>query len=231
MITKVQKFGDNQVVKNKGKFLKQVRDILISNLDKYSHLEYYEVVIEEIERHQFTKPDISIESCKSLIEGISKIILRKLDNSLNDRAINKLDFQPLYKQAMTKLSEYNTEFEIDFVNRSNSLIHLLCEIRNEKGDLSHGRIAPKVSVSNSGFAILVSRMTDGILFYILSHFFNINSLDELFYKDYPEFNDMLDEEIELGGKLKYSLALFEQDLIEYSTRLEEFLVQNGDIDE
>lgn len=211
--------------------MKQVRDVLISNLDKYSHLEYYEVVIEEIERHQFTKPDISIESCKSLIEGISKIILKKLDNSLNDRAINKLDFQPLYKQAMTKLSEYNTEFEIDFLNRSNSLIHLLCEIRNERGDLSHGRIAPKESISNSDFAILVSRMTDGILFYILSHFFNINSLDELFYKDYPEFNDMLDEEIELGGKLKYSLALFEQDPISYATRLEEFTEFNGDINE
>jgi len=203
--------------------MEQVRKILINNLDKYKHLDYYEVVIEEIERHEIEKPDISIESCKSLIEGISKIILKKLDKSMNDKSINKLECHDIFKKAMTKLSEYDKEFELDFINRSGSLVHLLCEIRNGRGDISHGRIAPKEETSSNEFSKLVLRVTDALLSYILVHFFDIDVFDEVKYEDNPKFNDKLDLECELDGKLRYSLALYNQDPICYFDRLETFL--------
>jgi hypothetical protein len=204
--------------------MEYVKEIIAINKqkDKYKYFEYYEEIISTIEKHVVSNPDIAIESCKSLVEGVSKTILKTLDLTLNDIEINKFDFQPLFKKAMSALADKHETFEQDFVNRSNALIHLLGEIRNRRGDISHGRLAPKEEYSSHHFSALIVRMTDSILHYILAHYFSIELLsdDDIQYEDNFDFNEILDKTYPLDN-ICYSKALYDQDYYAYCNALNE----------
>ena len=204
--------------------MQQTRDIIIGNKKNHSHFEYYELHINQIEKNKVTHPDVAIETCKSLFEGISKTILLSLDKTLESSDVDKLDFQPLFKKSMTKLNEYNEFLEGDFVNRASSLIHLLGEIRNKRGDISHGRKSPKEVYSSKDFSKFVVDMTDYLLYYILSHFFAIDIMEykDINYEDNDEFNKYLDEAFTLDGIVVYSKALYNQDYFAYVEQLKEF---------
>jgi hypothetical protein len=200
-----------------------VKTLINTNSEKYEHFVYYDKIINVIEQNVNTNPDICIESCKSLIEGISKTILKSLDSTTNDKSLDGKDFQILFKESLTKLSEYNEDIEVDFVRRAVSLIQILGEIRNKRGDISHGKIAPKELTSYSQFSKLVSQMTEGIVFYVLEQFFaiDLSFKDEVKYEDNIDFNQMLDE-VNFIENLSYSKALFDQDYVAYCEQLLEF---------
>ncbi len=185
--------------------MNSVRTLIAANNKKHEHFAYYETVIEVIEQNVDTQPDICIESCKSLIEGISKSVLKGLDGSFDQREIDKLEFHPLFKRALNKLAEYKTEIEIDFINKSASLIHTLGEIRNKRGDISHGKLAPKELFSYAQFSKLVVQMTEGIVFYVLEQYFSIDLSfrKEIAYEENLSFNEYLDLLNPLDG-LSYS---------------------------
>ena len=213
--------------------MQTVRRLISDNQDQYEHFSYYEGIIDVIEEKIQTHPDICIESCKSLIEGVSKTIIKKLDNTANDKDLNKLDVMPLFKRAANKLAEFDNELELDFVNRTASLIQNFGHIRNERGDISHGRAAPKEIFSSPQFSSLVARVTEALTFYILEHFFRLKLAKErdIHYEDNPEFNEMLDNANPMNS-LSYSRALFDQDnilyceqLLDYQTEQEEKLEQ------
>lgn len=203
--------------------MKLVRALINTNNDRYKHFAYYETIITVIEQNVSTNPDICIESCKSLLEGISKTILKTLDPTTNNRALEGKDFQDVFREALTKLSAYNENIEVDFVRRAVSLIHVLGEIRNRRGDISHGRLAPKELTSYSQFSKLVSQMTEGIAFYVLEQFFaiDLSFRDEVKYEDNNAFNQMLDEFNPIEN-LSYSRALFDQDYVAYCEQLLEY---------
>ena len=198
--------------------MKQTKDILKQLVNQYDNIDYYNIIIEKIENNANSNPDISIESCKALVEGISKFILKQLDTNYDSLVIDKTDFHPLVKQAMFKLSEFNVGVEVDFVNKANKLVVSIGEVRNKRGDISHGKLSPKVFLSDTHFSNLVLSMTDSLLFYILSCFANIVMLKKLEYEDNPELNEKLDLENEFGF-LSYSKALFDQDLEAYKQEL------------
>lgn len=208
-----------------------VRTLISQNNDKYEHFAYYEGIIDVIEQKIQSHPDICIESCKSLIEGVSKTIIKRLDVTATDGDLNKMDVMPLFKRAANKLAEYDEELELDFINRTASLIHNFGEIRNARGDISHGRAAPKEVYSSPQFSNLVARVTEALAFYVLEHFFRLQLPDEteIQYVDNPDFNQMLDAANPLGS-LSFSKALFDQDnvsygeqLLDYQSKLEEVL--------
>lgn len=200
-----------------------VRTLINTNNEKHEHFAYYETIITVIEQNVSTNPDICIEGCKSLLEGISKTILKTLDPTTNNRVLEGKDFQVLFREALSKLSEYNENIEVDFVRRAVSLIQVLGEIRNKRGDISHGRLSPKELVSHSQFSRLVSQMTEGIAFYILEQFFaiDLSFKDEVKYEDNIDFNQMLDE-VNYFENLSYSKALFDQDYVAYCEQLLEY---------
>ena len=205
--------------------MKQTREILKHLRKKYEAIDYYYSIIDNIEINQEKNPDMSIESCKALIEGISKFMLRSLEgDSYDSSGVDKLDLHPLIKKSLSKISENNDCFEEDFVNRSCSLIHLMGEIRNKRGDISHGKLSPKEVISDSLFSKLVMQMTDGFLFYTLSHFAKIEILHkrELKFEDNIEFNQWLDE-VNTFNNLSYSKALFDQDRTAYEQELFDFI--------
>ena len=54
--------------------MKQTKDILKILESRYTNIDYYQTIIEKIEENVESNPDICIESCKALLEGLSKFI-------------------------------------------------------------------------------------------------------------------------------------------------------------
>lgn len=202
--------------------MRNTRNILYELETRYEVIKYYYTIVEIIENNVNSNPDISIESCKALIEGLSKFTLQNLNKSYDSIKLNKLSFQQLFKQSTFELTKHSLEFEEDFMNRANALVHLIGEKRNERGDISHGKLAPKEVKSDVFFSNLVMTMTDGLIFYWLSYFSSIEIFNPLKYEDNIDFNSYLDELYQFG-KISYSKALFEQDLVSYKDGLDSFL--------
>lgn len=198
--------------------MKQTREILEQLEKQYFNIDYYYKIVEKIEENVNTHPDISIECCKSLIEGLSKFILKQIEQTYDEIAIDGLNFQLLVKKSLFELSKYNEDIEIDFINKANKLIVSIGEIRNKRGDLSHGKLSPKEVLSDRHFSNLIMSMTDGMLYYILNCFSNIIITKVLEYDDNQEFNENLDNENKFGF-LSYSKALFDQDIEAYKQEL------------
>lgn len=202
--------------------MKQTKDILKQLEIQYSNIEYYYVIVEKIERNVDVNPDIAIESCKSLLEGLSKFIWKQIDAAYDPLIADKMDFHPLVKQMANKLSDFNEDMEVDFVNKVNKLIVSIGEVRNRRGDISHGRLSPKEYFSDTHFSNLVMNITDSMLSYILHCFSKVSVVKELEYDDNPEFNEKMDTENPFGF-LSYSQALFDQDQVAYEQELQDYL--------
>ena len=202
--------------------MKQTKDILKALESRYTNIDYYQTIVQKIEENVESHPDICIESCKALLEGLSKFIWKQIDLSYDALVADKMDFHPVVRQAMTKLADYNEDIELDFVNKVNKLIVSIGEVRNKRGDISHGKLSPKEYFSDSQFAHLVMNITDNMLFYVLHSFSKVSLIKELEYEDNLEFNEWLDNENPIGG-LSYSKALFGQDQVAYEQELENYL--------
>jgi hypothetical protein len=200
-----------------------VKKIIDENINRYNHLDYYFIIIESIEKNEISNPDISIESCKSLIEGISKFILQYLDDAYEKKDINKMDFTVVFKKSFIELSKHK-EIEIDLINRMGSLMQRLGEIRNERGDISHGKLAPKEDDSYIRLSKLVKHTTEGLVFYLLDNFLSLDLSykEDVKYEDNEIFNQVIDEENSMPSYLSYSKALFEQDNVAYVDKLDEY---------
>ncbi|WP_233007457.1 hypothetical protein [Rheinheimera faecalis] len=249
--------------------MRKTRKLLNSNresFDMYSNFSDYQILIDCIESK--VTADNSIEACKALIEGISKtiidrvdlrcrFILRELDNNQIDNISNAksqiknntIKFVFAFKQASLILSIYHHSFGKSFFDAvGNPFCNMIGEIRNWKGDVSHGRVAPKMEKTSLELASLVESLTDTITFHMLEVFSLIDFsaglvpdrstiISESFVdktetqltdipdeeRDIRDFNDVLDELYPLPGKPRYSRALYEQYFEDYEIQLKEFL--------
>jgi len=199
-----------------------IKDLIFRNKGVHSSFEYYESIVTIVQQNIELNPDISIESCKALFEGISLSILKRLDNAYRPEIVDT-PFPQLFRKAMNVLGEFSEEIEIDFINRACSLIQTLGEIRNKRGDISHGRPAPKEVFSSQKYAKLVVSMSENLLYYILDLYFSIDLsfMEKVKYDDNPEFNQLLDDANPIDT-LSYSKALFDQDFISYEEQLADY---------
>lgn len=218
--------------------MKRCRTIIQQNITKHTHFEEYFKLLDIIEEHEINNPDICIETCKALIEGISKTILVNIDDSRNKETIDKDDLPKLFSTVSSILPQKCPDIEGDFVNRFGQIIKTIGEIRNKRSDISHGRMAPKFVYSSAKFATTVVNMTDSMLEYILEHYFSIplESNTILEYEKLNEYNDWLDENTDFPiKKVKYSKLLFENDREEYEQRFSDeyvpFLEKPKEIDQ
>lgn len=202
--------------------MKQTKDILRQLESQYNNIEYYYTIVDEIEQNVYVNPDIAIESCKSLCEGISKFIWKQIDNGYNSVIADNMSYQELFKKSLSQLASNCDSFEEDFIKRTGSIIHLLGEIRSKRGDISHGKLSPKEYYSDNAFSTFVMNVTDGMIYYILSCFITIPKVKKLEYDDFPDFNEKLDIENPIGF-LSYSRALFDQEPVTYQDELQNYL--------
>lgn len=162
--------------------------------DDIEGLTGYYLIVDEIEDNLPENPDICIESCKSLIEGLSKKALELISDKYNtDKQIRNAcegNMSTLVKTAFEEV--YTTAFEKDLheslykiiqnKNRVNKLLNTakvemqkntkkavdkITAIRHDRGDISHGRIYPKKSESELHLANSISSITDGICSFMI----------------------------------------------------------------
>jgi hypothetical protein len=192
---------------------------------KRHRLEYYDSHLTLIEGYIDEKPDISIETCKALIEGLSKLAL----HMLNQEPLNGYkseDVHPLFKRAMKELQKGRGFSDVDLINRVGAVVHYIGELRNEHGDISHGRASLKEQVDDADFADFIIGITDSLCTYMIRRLNQLAEV-ELRYEDNPEFNAILDEGYPLGNGVKYSKALFDQEPETYEVELGDYNIQNN----
>jgi len=191
---------------------------------KRHRLEYYQSHFDLVENYIDEKPDITIETCKALIEGISKLSLHLLNQEPLD-SHNDEKFQALVKRALAELQKGRGFSDADLCKRLSGVVHYIGEVRNEHCDIGHGRASLKDQVNDADFADLVVGITDNICTYMLRRL-DILAEKVIEYDDHPEFNAFLDEQHELPGKILYSKALFNQELETYEIGLADFLLES-----
>ena len=191
---------------------------------RFSDFDYYYVILEKITENEYSNPDIAIESCKSLLEGLAKSILKHTDKSYIEGKSSTADLSPLFKKAINALAERGANIEEQFTKATGNIIHQMGTLRNERGDISHGKSAPKLTSSSPQLAKLIVNTTDGLAAFLLDELFSLDlsDLDPLQYEDNPVFNEYLEELSPLSSEISYSKALFDQDFVSYEEQLEDF---------
>jgi hypothetical protein len=212
--------------------MKLTRNIIEQNIGKYDWLSEFETVLSEIESNLESEPDITIESCKSLLESIAKTILINIDPTFSEGDATNIDFGPLMKRAKEKLLEKSSEAEDVLMTSMVTLSVQYSVIRNKRGDISHGRILPKEKRSSVSLAKAATTFTDGFASYLLYLFLllDFSYKEPIKYEDNDDFNDVLDANNPIAG-ISYSKALFDQDFVAYEEALEDYKNQIEDAEQ
>ncbi|SIO95757.1 hypothetical protein [Vibrio spartinae] len=249
--------------------MQRTKEILSQNRESfeyYMNFEDHDVYYIAIEKK--ITADNCIETCKSLIEGISKSILQRIDLRVDhirkrfssqdltglETTFDKMkgngeDFHTLFQRAVLVLNNYHPSCQKELLDSfGKNFCRYLARIRNDRGDIAHGRAAPKTEKSSIQLAHLVENLTD----LIISHMLEILSLIDFEKEDKPQikamieasflekdseslgliereeqqiraFNESLDEQYRYAGKVRYSLALYEQYEDDYLTQLQEYI--------
>ena len=215
----------------------RVRATITKNLEEHPEFAEYFKILAVIETHELINPDICIESCRCLIEGICKTIIIRLDPAKNAENTGG-HFPNLFSRARQLLIENCAEIEGDIVIiKYGAIIELLNKTRNDRGDISHGRAAPKQKYSSPVLASMLKGMTDTVLTFMLEHYFNLefSASEKLDYEDeeMTDYNVWLDDQTDFPIQtVSYSHILFEHDYDAYETRYyDEFILTlEGDND-
>jgi hypothetical protein len=200
-------------------------ELIERHADENSELRYYIPIIEKAERNEVQHPDICIECCASLFQGVSKTIVNRLDPPSDRNAFDNASIGSQVKRALQCLAVGDGGVtEIDFPRRVESLVQIVGELRNQRGDISHGRAVPKELQSDRSLSRLVLNVTEPVIRYMLATYFALQPERAIIppYEDNEKFNELLDEANDMPGKLSYSRSLYDQYPEDYVIRLKEY---------
>lgn len=205
--------------------MQSLKDLIERHSSEESDFRYYIPIVEKAERNEIDHPDICIECCASLFQGISKSIVYRLDATCDRKVFENLNLQRQVKSAFSCLKEHDDVLEEAFAVAAENLSRIAGEVRNARGDISHGRATPKELQSDRSLSRLVLNISEAVLRYMLASYFAIKPEVEpiIEYEANPDFNASLDNDYPLEGKPLYSLALYQQFYEDYRVRLATFL--------
>lgn len=205
--------------------MQSLKDLIERHSSEESDFRYYIPIVEKAERNEIDHPDICIECCASLFQGISKSIVYRLDATCDRKAFENLSLQRQVKSAFSCLKEHDDVLEEAFPVAAENLSRIAGSVRNSRGDISHGRATPKELQSDRSLSRLVLNVSEAVLRYMLASYFAIKPEVEpiIEYEANPDFNTSLDNDYPLEGKPLYSLALYQQFYEDYRVRLATFL--------
>jgi hypothetical protein len=214
-----------------------VRSIINTRISPNEWLGSLYTLVLSIENNIENEPDTSIESCKSLLESISKNILTRLNGEIHTtESMKNKPVDTLLELAKNLLAEKVSNGEYTLISKLTKAVTIINDIRNKRGEISHGKILPKEIKSSTYLARTVVTFTDAFAYYILHLFLSIDLSykEELKYEDNQNFNDSLDKYFNdsLDGlnsivQISYSKALFDQDPVSYAEQLSDY---QNDID-
>jgi hypothetical protein len=196
---------------------------ILENNDEFR--DYY-FLVDKVEKHLDDMPDISIECCKSLFEGLSKNILLKLTKKFDSNHVNNMPVETVVNNMLIELSnnlKLDDSFEKEFTIFKKGTIDFVKEIRtirNTRGDISHGRNYPKLDYSSSIEAKSIVISSDIFLSKMLSYYLLIQKPKVFNYEDYEDFNNSLDDKDYLKlTKTPYSKLLYIDDYTSWENEL------------
>ena len=194
--------------------------------EKHDGFDYYELLIEKAEKNANVNPDICIEACKSLLEGISKHIQKSFNPQLSEKDFKdrNVTLQSIFGNALNKLAEYSEDFELNLMQQLASAVKVIGEIRNSRGDISHGKLIPKAGYSDKPLAFFICQFTEAVVMYMLNVFdtIDLSYQAETKYEDCQKYNDFLDEAHPIDGIVSYSKALYAQEYDTYIDGLNDY---------
>lgn len=162
--------------------------------DEIEGLNGYYLIVKEIEDNLPENPDICIESCKSLIEGLCKKTLELISDKYNgDKQLkkacegnmstlvktafnevytNSIDsdlHQSLYKiiQNKNRVDKLFSTAKVELQKNTKKAVDKITAIRHDRGDISHGRSYPKQIESELHSANSILSITDGICSFMI----------------------------------------------------------------
>jgi hypothetical protein len=203
--------------------MNKTRQIINDNKDDFPEFQYYHDIIDGIEENISKMPDKAIESCKALIEGICKTILKKLKVLYSEGGRGADEPRELMNKVLNSFSQF-IPHDPEFISRTTALVGRMSEIRNKRGDISHGRPSPKEEESDKELAEFIMGIADYTIYYLLNIYFNadLSSFEDVKYEDNVDFNEYLDDMYEVENII-YSKALFDQDPAAYGELLNNYL--------
>ncbi|RAK51308.1 abortive infection family protein [Phenylobacterium deserti] len=211
--------------------MQSLRELIERHSDENSEFRYYIGNIEKAERNEIDHPDVTIECCAALFQGLSKTIVKRLAPEQYGSEFENLSIGRQVKAALRCLAAGDETVELAFPVAAENLVRIIGELRNQRGDISHGRLVPKELQSDRSLARLVLNVTEPLLRYMLATYFALQPQRRL-VSDYEEngiFNAWLDEQNPLLGRVSYSRALFDQYPEEYLIQLQDYLDQSAEI--
>ncbi len=188
---------------------------------EYPDFEYYLKHAQEIKLHSESHPDIAIECCTSLLQGLSKAVYFRLEPQPDEKKFNNDAFQYQVKTALSLLGNQDDALEIALPQACSHLARIAGELRNKRGDISHGRNVPKELRSDASLSRLAMDVTEALARYMFANLVILEDLPE----DYAAnqiFNESLDSEGMSIGSTPYSKLLYDNDRDAYVDALDRF---------
>ncbi|RCJ38141.1 hypothetical protein A6769_10360 [Nostoc punctiforme NIES-2108] len=219
------------------------------HLKEFPNFQYYGAFAEFISAienyHEDLHTGVSLDCCNSLLQSICKTIITQIDPRVEGKTLNKgakSETNNLISEAAKLLQKNDDIYERDFISKLSQIGKHINELRNARGDLSHGKHIPKELLNDQDLSRLLREITESLSRYLISSFFSFAlekkskedfeiKENRIGYEDHPEFNDLLDEEYPLDGKLLYSQGLYELYYEDYEIRLQTFLDEQALLDE
>ena len=214
------------------------------HLNEFPDFEYYGAFAEFISAienyHEDLNTGISSDCCNSLLQSICKTIIAQIDPIASD-SLHSLRTDKLIKKVTELLQKNDDIYERNLSSQLAKVGLYINDVRNARGDLSHGKCIPKELINDQDLSRLLKEITESLSRYLISSFFSLElekleeesetEEDSIRYEDNPEFNDLLDEEYPYEGKLLYSQALYELYYEDYDIRLQTYLDEQGLLEE
>lgn len=203
--------------------IKQIREMISQPLYSEDGLGEFDRYLIQIENNLDEEPNICLEACKALAEGIFRHILDhdKIEGQFKDvLSSSRAETVSLYKNTYQALDSH-TALDIELAKCGHIFFKTIGEVRNSTGLISHGRdLAEFPNLAESTVRHVVF-MTISYVIFLLDAYVKIIDLNELQYEDNEDFNEYLDNDYDLSG-IRYSLAMFEQDRVSYEEQLDEY---------
>ena len=190
--------------------------------------------------HQDLHTGVSLDCCNSLLQSICKTIITQIDLNIEGKTLNKgakSETNNLISEAAKLLQKNDDLYERNFISQLSQIGKHINELRNARGDLSHGKHIPKELLNDQDLSRLLREITESLSRYLISSFFSFKleqfkkepeiEKDLIKYEDESnrKFNEFLDEDYPYEGKLLYSQALYTLYYEDYTIQLQDFLDQ------
>lgn len=203
--------------------IKRIREIISQPLYVDDGLHEYERYLLQIEENLDVEPNICLEACKALAEGVFRHILKhqKIDGEFKEiLKSSTAGTVSLYKNTYGALDHIGA-LDLEIAKCGHIFFKTVGEVRNSMGMISHGKDLSNFPDLTKSTIQHVVFMTISYIIPLLTAYREMLEAYELRYEDNENFNNYLDADYDLPS-IKYSLALFEQDRVLYEEQLYEY---------